>query len=43
MNDLIIIRGAGDISTGTIFRLFRAGFPVLALETDHPSALRLSV
>ena len=40
MNDLIIIRGAGDISTGTICRLFRAGFPVLALETDHPSAIR---
>ena len=43
MKDLIIIRGAGDISTGTICRLFRAGFPVLALETDHPSAIRRKV
>ena len=41
--DLIIVRGAGDISTGTIHRLFRAGFPVLALETDHPSAIRRKV
>lgn len=41
--DLIIVRGAGDISTGTIHRLFRAGCPVLALETDHPSAIRRKV
>lgn len=42
-SDLIVVRGAGDISTGTIHRLFRAGFPVLALETDHPSAIRRKV
>ena len=40
---MIIVRGAGDISTGTIHRLFRAGFPVLTLETDHPSAIRRKV
>lgn len=40
---MIIVRGAGDISTGTIHRLFRAGFPVLALETDRPSAIRRQV
>ena len=40
---MIIVRGAGDISTGTIHRLFRAGFPVLALETEHPSAIRRQV
>ena len=40
---MIIVRGAGDISTGTIHRLFRAGFPVLALETDYPSAIRRQV
>ena len=43
MRRLIVVRGAGDISTGTIHRLFRAGFPVLALETDHPSAIRRQV
>ena len=37
---LIIVRGAGDISTGTIHRLHRAGFPVAALESAHPSAIR---
>ena len=40
---MIIIRGAGDISTGTIHRLFRAGFPVLALETERPTAIRRRV
>ena len=40
---LIIVRGAGDISTGTIHRLFRAGFPVLALEAERPSAIRRKV
>jgi xanthine dehydrogenase accessory factor len=43
MTQMIIIRGAGDISTGNIHRLFRAGFPVLALETDRPSAIRRKV
>ena len=43
MKHLIIVRGAGDISTGTIHRLFRAGFPVLALETAYPSAIRRKV
>ena len=40
---MIIVRGAGDISTGTIHRLFRAGFPVLALEAKYPSAIRRKV
>ncbi len=43
MKDMIIVRGAGDISTGTIHRLFRAGFPVLALESERPSAIRRQV
>ena len=43
MSHMIIVRGAGDISTGTIHRLFRAGYPVLALETDRPSAIRRQV
>lgn len=42
-SELIIVRGAGDISTGTIHRLVRAGFPVLALEAARPSAIRRRV
>ena len=36
----VIVRGGGDIATGTIHRLHRCGFSVLVLETDHPSAIR---
>lgn len=43
MDDLIVVRGAGDISTGTIHRLFRAGYRVLALESERPSAIRRKV
>ena len=40
---LIICRGGGDLATGIVHRLFRAGFPVLVLETDSPAALRRQV
>lgn len=37
---LIIVRGGGDIATGTIHKLRRCGYPVLVLETGYPSAIR---
>lgn len=40
---LIIVRGGGDLATGTIHRLWSAGLPVLVLETDHPAAIRRQV
>ncbi|MDY3917508.1 MAG: selenium-dependent molybdenum cofactor biosynthesis protein YqeB [Candidatus Limivivens sp.] len=40
---LIVVRGGGDIATGTIYRLCRCGYPVLVLETEHPSAIRRHV
>lgn len=40
---LIICRGGGDLATGIVHRLFRAGFPVLVLETDYPAAIRRQV
>ena len=39
----IIIRGGGDIATGTILRLHRVGFKVLVLETAQPTAIRRTV
>ncbi len=42
-DQLVIVRGGGDIATGTIWALRRAGFPVLILENDHPSAIRRTV
>lgn len=43
MKDIIVVRGGGDIATGTIHRLHRSGYPVLVLETANPSAIRRKV
>lgn len=43
MDNLIIVRGGGDIATGTIMKLYKCGFPVLVLETSSPSAIRRNV
>lgn len=40
---LVIIRGGGDIATGTIHKLFQCGFPVLVLEIDNPSCIRRTI
>lgn len=39
----IVVRGAGDIATGTLHRLWMAGFRPLALEAERPSAIRRQV
>ena len=43
MKDLVIVRGGGDIATGTIYKLFKCGFKVLILEIEKPSAIRRNV
>ena len=43
MKDLIIVRGGGDLATGTIYKLKKSGFPVLILEVPNPSAIRRNV
>lgn len=40
---LIIVRGGGDLATGTIHRLWSCGFRVLVLETAAPAAIRRQV
>lgn len=39
----IVVRGGGDLATGTIYKLRKAGYPVLVLESGHPSAIRRCV
>lgn len=39
----IIVRGGGDLATGTIHRLWSAGFQVLVLECAEPAAIRRQV
>lgn len=38
-----MVRGGGDIATGTIYKLYKSGFRVLVLEDAHPSAIRRNV
>jgi xanthine dehydrogenase accessory factor len=40
---IIIVRGGGDLATGTIHALWSAGFGVLVLEVANPSAIRRQV
>ena len=43
MENIIVIRGAGDIATALIHRLNRCGFKVVALEIEKPLAIRRNV
>ena len=43
MKNLLIVRGGGDLATGTIYKLKKSGFPVLILEVALPSAIRRNV
>ena len=43
MKNLVIVRGGGDIATGTIYKLYKCGFQVLILEVENPSAIRRNV
>ena len=40
---MVVVRGAGDIASGVIYRLHRAGFPVVVLELPTPLFVRRAV
>lgn len=42
-NEIIVVRGGGDLATGTIHRLASAGLRVLVLEAERPAAIRRQV
>ncbi len=42
-NGIVVVRGGGDIATGTICRLHHCGFKLLILEIGHPTAIRRTV
>ena len=42
-NALVAVKGAGDLATGVIHRLRRAGFAVMATELAHPTVLRRTI
>jgi len=43
MENLVIVRGGGDLASGSIYKLYKCGFRVLALEIETPSAIRRNV
>jgi xanthine dehydrogenase accessory factor len=40
---LIVIRGGGDLATGVVYRLHKAGFPIIVLELPRPLVVRRRV
>ncbi len=42
-NQLVVVRGGGDLATGTIYKLRKCGYRVLVLEIEAPSAIRRNV
>ncbi len=43
MGNRVVIRGAGEMASGVIRRLFLAGFEVIALEQELPDCIRRTV
>ena len=43
LSNLVIVRGGGDIASGTIHKLHQCGFPVMVLEIPNPSCIRRTV
>ncbi|QZY54046.1 selenium-dependent molybdenum cofactor biosynthesis protein YqeB [Crassaminicella profunda] len=43
LDEVVVVRGGGDLATGTIHKLHRCGFRVLVLEVPNPTAIRRKV
>lgn len=43
MRPLVLVRGGGDIASGTIYRLKQAGYPVVVTEIMIPTMIRQTV
>ena len=41
--NVVIVRGGGDLASGTIHRLYRCGYRLLVLECERPTAIRRMV
>ena len=39
----VLVRGGGDLASGVIYRLVKAGFPVVVTELARPLAIRRAV
>lgn len=43
LEDLVVVRGGGDLGSGVVYRLHRAGYPVIVTEVSQPTVVRRSV
>lgn len=43
IENLVVVRGGGDLATGTVYKLTRCGFNVVILETAQPTVIRRTV
>ena len=43
MKPLVLMRGGGDIASGAVYRLRRAGYPVVISEIAIPTMIRREV
>ena len=43
MHERVLIKGAGDLASGTAHRLFRCGYRVVMTELEQPTAVRRAV
>ncbi|ANN62792.1 molybdenum hydroxylase [Brachyspira hyodysenteriae] len=42
-DELVIVRGAGDLATGIVYSLYKAHFKVIVLDMQYPSSIRRKV
>ena len=43
LEDLAVVRGGGDLGSGVVYRLHRAGYPVVVTEVERPTVVRRAV
>jgi len=43
LDDLVVVRGGGDLGSGVVYRLHQAGYPVVVTEVSEPTVVRRGV
>ena len=43
LDDLVVVRGGGDLGSGVVYRLHKAGYPVIVTEVANPTVVRRAV
>ena len=43
LDDLVVVRGGGDLGSGVVYRLHQAGYPVVVTEVARPTVVRRAV